>query len=1010
MLERSKEFLQFSKAGRIIRQMPFFLLNYIKEKWTDVRLEYGILGLAACVAVPLKLLLFYKLVGISANFFLVWLVTGVLTYLLFSSFKKKWIPAVVYLLLSVLMFCDLTYSSFFNRYLSVNMLGAAGVLGDITESIKEVLKPWFFLTLADAALAIAALAARSKRLRVTKLAGAVGEPLKENEAKEETPAEDEDQWAEFDALVASSAGLADWEPVEAADREPDDTIDRALADESAGAIADEIGAASIEELIAAPVEETEGVSAEVREEAAEKMEEAAAATALLEDAYLGSTRTRMSRRARNARKSGKTAEAFMGWVSRHKKPVTALIILCMLVFNSSASYLLTSLSNQEIYSYHIKDILNKLTGNGIPGKDAGYMYAITDSYEDEKDGPLFGVAKGKNLIVIQIESLQNFVINKTYNGQEITPNLNKIIRGNTIYFDRYYQQIGSGNTSDAEFATNNSIYGSLASYTYKLYADNYFRGLPVLLKERGYATAVFHAHEERDFWNREEAYKSQGFDTFYGGIGGTDIGQFDMTEWMGWGLTDSEFYKQAMTYLKELPRPFYSFIITLSNHHPYLMLDKYRFIELLPEDEGTIFGNYLNSAAYTDWALGQLIKELKEAGIYEDSIIAFYGDHLGLPKSDKEIFESVSRFIGRDYDFDTMMNVPLIITVPGADQNIHQTVSTAGGQLDFLPTIAYLMGFESLDTIYLGHNLLTIDSGFVAEQTYMIKGSFFTEDVAYEMSRDGVFENGRAWNPVTGEPLPVEGCYDGYLKSVGIINTCEYILKNDVLRSIYEEEQDVASVFSNAAFSGHDYPDVIAKAGAPEMNLVGTNSLEALNATYDAGYRHIGIDICWTEDKEAVLLSSWKELGKYFDTDLDREITLDEFHSLKMKNGLTSMDFFDLIYWVRERPDVTIYAQPERSADWFMKCMESYAGSIIDQFVAMVPGMIEYSGLYPSVLNLDIGGNTADQLLEFIELNNVPAVSMSQEAAKDENKKILKKADCIIYVMDDEKGLLERKN
>ncbi len=85
----------------------------------------------------------------------------------------------------------------------------------------------------------------------------------------------------------------------------------------------------------------------------------------------------------------------------------------------------------------------------------------------------------------------------------------------------------------------------------------------------------------------------------------------------------------------------------------------------------------------------------------------------------------VSRFLGKDYDFDTMLNIPLIITVPEADQNINQTVSLSGGQIDFLPTIAYLMGFDTLDTIYLGHNLLTIDSGFVAEQTYMTKGSFF---------------------------------------------------------------------------------------------------------------------------------------------------------------------------------------------------------------------------------------------------------------------------------------------
>jgi hypothetical protein len=159
------------------------LLNYIEQsikpvlnhilllltgKWADLRIEYGILASAACIAVPLKLLLFYKLIGVSANFFFVWLITAVLTYFLFASFKNKWIPAVVYLLLSVLMFCDVTYSSFFNRYLSVNMLGAAGFLGDITASIKEVLKPWFFLVLADALLIVAVLVVRYLRTRKEK--------------------------------------------------------------------------------------------------------------------------------------------------------------------------------------------------------------------------------------------------------------------------------------------------------------------------------------------------------------------------------------------------------------------------------------------------------------------------------------------------------------------------------------------------------------------------------------------------------------------------------------------------------------------------------------------------------------------------------------------------------------------------------------------------------------------------------------------------------------------------
>ncbi|QOX63054.1 sulfatase-like hydrolase/transferase [Anoxybacterium hadale] len=933
------------------------------EKSTDYHAAYGVVGIAAAAAVLLKLLLFYQLIGVTANVFFVWLISAFFTYVLFTSFRNKWIPTVVFLLLTILMFCDVTYSSFFNRYLSVAMLGAAGVLGDITESIKEVIKPWFFLLFTDVVLILVTLS--SKRSRDRKNAND-----KEHEADE--------------ALVTSDSGSDEgFEKWLAEEIETSNSIACEVNDESSNSNESSEICNNVhgEDCDQKPEEGSDDIAAEIGNEELSGKERA------------------LPQRVKNAKKDKQ--QRIRLWLASHKKQVTAILMILLLIFNVTGSGFITSVSNQEFYSFHLKDIVRAITGGGDPN----FEYAVSNSYDKEKNGPLFGVAKGRNLIVIQIESLQNLVINKTYNGQEITPNLNQIIKENTIYFDNYYQQIGSGNTSDAEFATNNSIYGTLSSYTYKLYAKNYFKGLPKLLKEQGYETAVYHAYEDRDFWNREDAYYSIGFDTYYGGIGGTENGQFDMTEWMGWGLTDSEFYKQVMPYVKNMTQPFYSFIISLSNHHPFQMLDHYKFIDLLPKDEGTIFGNYLNSAAYTDYALGQLMQELKDEGIYDNSIIAFYGDHLGLPKSDEEIFKSVSDFIGKDYDFDTMMNIPLIITIPGAEQNVNQTVSVAGGQMDFLPTIAYLMGFDALDTVYLGHNLLTIDSGFVAEQTYMTKGSFFEDDIVYEMSRDGVFENGRAWNKKTGESIPVKDCYEGYLKSMSIINTSEYILKNDVLRKIYLEEQDAVSAFSTGAVT--EYPDEIVVAGAPDKTLMGTNSLEALNASYDAGYRNLKVEICWTEDKEAVMLSSWKELGKYFTTGVDSEITLEAFQNLNMRNGLTSMDYLDLIAWLKERPDAVLVAQAERSSDWFMKSMNSYAGSIMDQFISEVPGMVEYTGLYHSILNIDIGGNTVEQILEFIKLNNVPAIVMSKESAEGSYKSV-KNSGSTIYIRDDETGIIRK--
>ncbi|WP_027399392.1 sulfatase-like hydrolase/transferase [Anaerovorax odorimutans] len=860
------------------------LIYKIKENGKGFYNIYGILGFILAAAVPLKLLLFYKLIGIATNFVLIWIITCILTLLLFTSFKNKWIPAVVYTLLTILMFADVTYSSFFNRYLSVAMIGAAGVLGDITESIKEVLRPAFFLLFADIVL-----------LFITLVYGKI------------------------------------------------------------------------------------------------------------------KNREKIQKQAELEKKNCADRNIVYRLKLKFRSIITLILILLIIVCNITNNGLITSISNQEIYSFHIKDIVNKIKSNN--DTDINYISAFEDNYKNEKDGPLFGIAKDRNLIVIQVESLQNFVINRTYNGQEITPNLNALLKDQgTLYFDNYYQQIGSGNTSDAELATNNSIYGSLSSYSYKLFQDNYYRGLPVLLGEKGYSTASFHAFWDTDFWNRAKAYPNLGFQHFFGGINGLDNDSFDLTKKMGWGLVDDEFFKQSIQHIKNLPQPFYSFLITLSNHHPFVMLDEYDFIDLLPEDKDTTVGNYINSVAYTDYSIGVFLQQLKDEGLYDNSVIAIYGDHLGLTLKDDEIKESMTRVLDKEYDFDTMMNIPLIITIPGLDNNINQTISVAGGQLDFFPTMAYLMGFDSLDTIYLGHNLLSVKDGFVAEQTYMTKGSFFSGDIAYEMSRDGVFENGRAWNIRTGESVPVQDCYEGYLKSMDIINASEYILKNDVLRKVYKEGKSASTAFSENI--DREYPDEIAVAGAPNMDLVGTNSLEALDASYDEGHRYIKVEISWTseiDNRVAVLLSDWSNAPNYFETDNNTEMTYDEFSSLEMKNGLTPMTYKDLADWMSRHKDVTIIVKAERSADYFMRIINEYMPGINDRIIPEVPGMVEYSGLYNAILYMDKGNFTDTQLLEFMDMNNVWAGSMTEESAKGKYKSVLD-SDNVIYVYEVNDGLLTKRN
>ena len=591
----------------------------------------------------IKPLLFYRLMDIQINLLFLWAATAFILILLFGSFKKRWIPFGLYVLLTVLMFGDVTYNAYFNGYLSVNAMGSAKYLGEVWDVIQSVIRPEFWLLFLDLPLLAMGLI-KSK------------------------PSPERKVWP--------SALLLVW--------------------------------------------------------------------------------------------------------------TVTLLVLGSVSLSSS----LQSLGNLEFFSAHIKDTLQANTAFGEPEG----AHPDEDFYriDPEQKTDLFGIAEGKNLIVIQMEAVQNFVINREYAGQEITPVLNGLIGGEgTLYFDHYYMQIAAGNTSDAEFATNNSLYGTEKSYTYELYKENTFRGLPVLLKEEGYSTIVMHGYEG-SFWSRDDMYPSQGFDTFIDDEG------YEPSVIHGWGILDEEFYKQSVDYLIEQPQPFYSFMISLSNHTPFVMDEQYRKLILAEEHEGTRFGNYLNSTAYSDYAIGALLDALKEAGLYENSVIALYGDHFGLAQKDENNEELLTEFLGKSYRFDDMANIPLIIHIPG--EEINETLTIAGGQIDFLPTMAYLMGLGDLDTIYLGQNLLTADTGFVAQNRYAPRGSFITDGIMFFMSGDGVFENGKAWSTDTGEEVLLDGLKSLSVRSTALVAASEKYLEMDAIGELMNArliEEDAEEVIEN---------------------------------------------------------------------------------------------------------------------------------------------------------------------------------------------------------------------
>src|SRR5699024_6264468 len=123
---------------------------------------------------------------------------------------------------------------------------------------------------------------------------------------------------------------------------------------------------------------------------------------------------------------------------------------------------------------------------------------------DQEKTDYYGIAEGKNVIFIMLESLQTFVLNNTVYGEEITPFLNQLI-DDSFYFENFYHQTEQGKTSDSEFIIENSLYPLPSGAAYFTHSSNTLHSTPQILANEGYTSAVFHANTG-SFWNRNTMY------------------------------------------------------------------------------------------------------------------------------------------------------------------------------------------------------------------------------------------------------------------------------------------------------------------------------------------------------------------------------------------------------------------------------------------------------------------------------------------------------------------------
>lgn len=178
-------------------------------------------------------------------------------------------------------------------------------------------------------------------------------------------------------------------------------------------------------------------------------------------------------------------------------------------------------------------------------------------------------------------------------------------------------------------------------------------------------------------------------------------------------------------------KPFYAMVISMTAHHPYHMPeDKYK-IELPERFEGTLLGNYIRAQNYADYAMGQFLEELKTSGLWDDSLVVFYGDHQGLPMytlgSDEK--ELINGLVGHEYGYTDMFNIPFIVHSPGA--KLPAVMDHTGGQVDILPTVANLLGVSVQNQLHFGEDLFNQQTNLLPVRHFLPTGSFINDKSIY---------------------------------------------------------------------------------------------------------------------------------------------------------------------------------------------------------------------------------------------------------------------------------------
>jgi phosphoglycerol transferase MdoB-like AlkP superfamily enzyme len=416
----------------------------------------------------------------------------------------------------------------------------------------------------------------------------------------------------------------------------------------------------------------------------------------------------------------------------------------------------------------IRTVRDTLERGPLPAGEQARVVQLFRSHADAapRSGRGFGVARGANLLLIQVESLQQWVVGAEVLGKPVMPTLAGL-RERGLYFSGVFDQTGEGRSSDGEFAALNSLHPLPEGAVAFRCSHDHFRALASILRSAGYATLSAHPFE-RGFWNRAILHPAYGFSR---SLFRRELGPGDT---IGWGLADGAFFERMEPELAHLSRPFFAFLITLGLHHPFKDFpDRHKDLEVGALRD-TPLGNYLEAMHYFDESFAGLLGALRANGLLDDTVVALYGDHEAGFAIDQDIVD-LAAMGPWDPSYNLRIRrVPFFVLLP--HRPIAGEVPVVGGHIDIAPTLLYLLG-QPRPVNFLGSVLYPGRDAVAA----MWDGSVVAADRVYVSTGPRIGPGGECFAYPTPQPLPLESCSGIIARGEDELDASQQVLEHDLV-------------------------------------------------------------------------------------------------------------------------------------------------------------------------------------------------------------------------------------